>query len=93
MDSEIRMARSPLMLTDVTKRFGGFTAVRALSLEVPEGQIIGFLGPNGAGKSTSLRMSLGVIPPDEGVVRLFGEAPNILSLRRVGFLPDRKSVV
>jgi ABC-2 type transport system ATP-binding protein len=56
------MAQSPLILTDVTKRFGNFTAVRDLSLEVPEGQIIGFLGPNGAGKSTSLRVSLGVIP-------------------------------
>ena len=73
------MAQSPLVLTNVTKRFGGFTAVRELSLDVPEGGIIGFLGPNGAGKSTSLRVSLGVIPPDEGEVRLFGAAPTVAS--------------
>ncbi|MEZ5985137.1 MAG: ATP-binding cassette domain-containing protein [Hyphomonas sp.] len=86
------MAQSPLVLRDVTKRFGGFTAVQGLSLDVPEGRIIGFLGPNGAGKSTSLRMSLGVIPADEGDVSLFGEAPNILSLRRVGFLPEERGL-
>ena len=86
------MAGSPLVLTQVTKRFGAFTAVTGLSLDVPEGKIIGFLGPNGAGKSTSLRMSLGVIPPDEGEVRLFGERPNILSLRRVGFLPEERGL-
>lgn len=86
------MAGSPLVLTNVTKRFGAFTAVSGLSLDVPEGRIIGFLGPNGAGKSTSLRMSLGVIPPDEGQVRLFGEKPNILSLRRVGFLPEERGL-
>ena len=86
------MAGSPLVLTHVTKRFGAFTAVSGLSLDVPEGKIIGFLGPNGAGKSTSLRMSLGVIPPDEGEVRLFGEMPNIQSLRRVGFLPEERGL-
>ena len=86
------MAQSPLVLTNVTKRFGGFTAVRELSLDVPEGGIIGFLGPNGAGKSTSLRVSLGVIPPDEGEVRLFGAVPNILSLRQVGFLPEERGL-
>jgi len=86
------MAHSPLVLTGVTKRFGGFTAVNGLSLEVPEGKIIGFLGPNGAGKSTSLRMALGVIPPDEGEVRLFGEAPHIAALRRVGFLPEERGL-
>ena len=86
------MAHSPLVLTGVTKRFGGFTAVNGLSLDVPEGRIIGFLGPNGAGKSTSLRMALGVIPPDEGEVRLFGEAPHIAALRRVGFLPEERGL-
>ncbi len=86
------MTGSPLVLTDVTKRFGAFTAVHRLSLDVPEGGIIGFLGPNGAGKSTSLRMSLGVMPADEGTIRLFGRAPDIGSLRRVGFLPEERGL-
>ena len=51
-------------MSNVTKRFGAFTAVSDLSLDVPEGAIIGFLGPNGAGKSTSLRMALGAQPSD-----------------------------
>ena len=86
------MAGSPLVLSHVTKRFGGFTAVSDLSMDVPEGKIIGFLGPNGAGKSTSLRMSLGVVPADAGHVSLFGRAPDITSLRRVGFLPEERGL-
>ncbi|KCZ50560.1 ABC transporter ATP-binding protein [Hyphomonas beringensis] len=86
------MPVSPLVLSSVTKRFGHFTAVDNLSMEVPEGQIIGFLGPNGAGKSTSLRMALGVMPPDEGHVELFGSAPGIEALKRVGFLPEERGL-
>lgn len=86
------MAQLPLIMSNVTKRFGAFTAVDDLSLEVPEGQIIGFLGPNGAGKSTSLRMALGVMPQDSGQVSLFGKPPNIESLKRVGFLPEERGL-
>lgn len=86
------MPVSPLILSSVTKRFGAFTAVDGLSLEVPEGKIIGFLGPNGAGKSTSLRMALGVMPPDAGKVELFGRLPGIEALKRVGFLPEERGL-
>ncbi|MEQ8557773.1 MAG: ATP-binding cassette domain-containing protein [Henriciella sp.] len=82
----------PLEMEAVTKRFGFFTAVRDLSLTVPQGSIVGFLGPNGAGKSTSLRMALGVLNPDEGAVRLFGGPPDIHTLRRVGFLPEERGL-
>ncbi len=86
------MTDAPLRLDGVTKRYGQFTAVRDLSFSVGKGEIVGFLGPNGAGKSTSLRMALGVIPPDEGSVSLFGAAPEIKSLRRVGFLPEERGL-
>lgn len=86
------MRDAPLILEHVTKRFGGFTAVNDLSFAVPAGQIIGFLGPNGAGKSTSLRMSLGVMPPDAGSVRLFGAKPDLKNLKRVGFLPEERGL-
>lgn len=79
-------------MTGVTKRFGTFTAVDRLSLEIPEGQIVGFLGPNGAGKSTSLRMALGIMPPDEGEVALFGRPPEISLLKKVGFLPEERGL-
>ena len=86
------MGPAPLELDAVTKRFGSFTAVRNLSMSVPKGSIVGFLGPNGAGKSTSLRMALGVLSPDEGLVNLFGAPPNIQSLRHVGFLPEERGL-
>lgn len=86
------MGPAPLELDAVTKRFGGFTAVRDLTMSVPKGSIVGFLGPNGAGKSTSLRMALGVLSPDKGKVSLFGAPPNIESLRHVGFLPEERGL-
>ena len=86
------MTEIPLRLTHLTKRFGSFTAVDDLTLEVPTGSIVGFLGPNGAGKSTSLRMALGVMPPDEGTIELFGQAPDVRILGRVGFLPEERGL-
>ncbi len=82
----------PLKMTGASKWFGSFQAVRGLDFEVPKGSIVGFLGPNGAGKSTSLRMALGVLSPDRGDVRLFGHAPNLESLKRVGFLPEERGL-
>ncbi len=86
------MQVAPLVLETVTKRYGNFTAVEALSFDVRPGEIIGFLGPNGAGKSTSLRMALGVIRPDSGNISLFGAPPSIENLRRVGFLPEERGL-
>ena len=82
----------PLKMVGATKWFGSFQAVRKLDFEVPKGSIVGFLGPNGAGKSTSLRMALGVLSPDRGDVSLFGQPPNLESLKRVGFLPEERGL-
>lgn len=86
------MTIAPLVLENVTKRFGSFTAVNDLSFSVPQGNIVSFLGPNGAGKSTSLRVALGVMAPDEGRVALFGGKPTVSALRRVGFLPEERGL-
>jgi ABC-2 type transport system ATP-binding protein len=56
------------------KRYGRRQAVASLSLRVPEGSIFGFLGPNGAGKSTTIRMTMGLVRPTGGQVRVFGHA-------------------
>jgi ABC-type multidrug transport system ATPase subunit len=53
-------------LDKLTKRFGGFTAVDALTFSVPKGTIFGFLGPNGSGKTTCIRMLCGVLQPTSG---------------------------
>lgn len=86
------MSDTPLRLLSATKRFGGFTAVDALSFDLPRGAIVGFLGPNGAGKSTSLRMALGIMTPDEGRAELFGAPPRLQALHRVGFLPEERGL-
>ncbi|HEY8424885.1 MAG TPA: ABC transporter ATP-binding protein [Limnochordales bacterium] len=58
----------------LTKRFGNVVAVDHLDIHVAEGEIYGFLGPNGAGKTTTIMMVLGLVPPTEGRIWLFGEA-------------------
>ncbi len=67
------MARNELILTDVTKRFGGLTAVDALSMKVEEGQIYGIIGPNGAGKTTVFNCITGIYKSEEGSVNWRGE--------------------
>jgi len=56
----------------LTKRFGKFTAVDGISLDVRPGEIFGFLGANGAGKTTAIRMFCGLLPPTSGEARVAG---------------------
>jgi len=67
------MARNELILTGVTKRFGGLTAVDDLTLKVEEGQIYGIIGPNGAGKTTVFNCITGIYRSEEGSVNWRGE--------------------
>jgi ABC-2 type transport system ATP-binding protein len=81
-----------IKLTNLTKRYGRFTAVNAINLEVPKGELFGFLGPNGAGKTTTLRMIAGILRPTSGSVEIGGIdlARNpIVAKNRLGFVPDR----
>ncbi|HEV2600283.1 ABC transporter ATP-binding protein [Sphingopyxis sp.] len=75
----------------LTKYFGDYRAVDHVSLAVPTGSIYGVLGPNGAGKTTSLRMTLGIIDPDEGSSRVFGERPQAVR-NRIGYLPEERGL-
>lgn len=67
------MAHNELILTNVTKRFGGLTAVDDLSMKVEEGQIYGVIGPNGAGKTTVFNCITGIYKSEEGSVNWRGE--------------------
>jgi ABC-type multidrug transport system ATPase subunit len=72
----------------VTKRFGPFTAVLEVDLEVWPGEIVGLLGANGAGKTTLIRMLLGLLSTSGGEVALFGEPPSRLTRSRIGYVPQ-----
>ena len=72
----------------VSRRFGGFTAVSAVDLRIARGEVVGLLGANGAGKTTLIRLLLGLLRPSDGSVRLFGSAPSIATRRRVGYVPQ-----
>jgi len=61
-----------LKVEQLTKRFGGFTAVSNVSFEVAEGEILGLIGPNGSGKSTLFNLVAGALKPDAGSVRFRG---------------------
>lgn len=77
---------------NLTKRYGKFTAVDGVNLNIPAGEIYGFLGPNGAGKTSTIMMLLGIVKPTAGEIRLFEEtySPKRLDLRRrIGMVPEK----
>jgi ABC-2 type transport system ATP-binding protein len=77
---------------DLVKKYGSFTAVDGVSLDVPSGEIHGFLGPNGAGKTTTIRMIAGLLKPTSGRVLVNGHdlarEPE-RAKASLGFIPDR----
>ena len=79
-------------LRSLTKRYGSFTAVNNVDLDVPRGELFGFLGPNGAGKTTTLRMIAGILRPTSGTVRIAGidlASQSTAAKQKLGFIPDR----
>ena len=72
-----------LVVSSITKKFGGLTALDDVSFAVAQGETFGVIGPNGAGKTTLLNVVSGFYPPDGGVVRHRGEAITRRPLRAV----------
>ncbi len=83
MGSDVRGSRfmDILETKEVTKKFGGLTAVNRVSINVREGEILGLIGPNGAGKTTLLNAIAGLDPPTSGSVRFLGRSTT-------GFSPE-----
>lgn len=82
-------------VTNLTKKFGDFTAVNSISFTVPRGEIFGFLGPNGAGKTTTIRMLLGLLTPTGGSAQVVGYdvAKESEALRRrIGYMSQKFSL-
>ncbi len=78
-------------------RYGAVPAVRDLSLEVHEGEIVGLIGPNGAGKSTTLHAIMGLVPPRRGDVRLRGRSlrgrpPERVARAGIALVPEGRRI-
>jgi ABC-2 type transport system ATP-binding protein len=86
-----------LSTSNLAKSFDGKPALCGLNLAVPRGSICGFLGRNGAGKTTTLKLLLGMLRPDAGEIRLFGEtveseASSVAARRRIAFVSEDKDL-
>jgi ABC-2 type transport system ATP-binding protein len=86
-------AENPVVVIEqLTKRYGTFTALDSLSLTIEAGQILGMIGPNGAGKTTCIKVLVGLARPSSGTARI-GGADCVRDSRRikhvVGYMPDK----
>jgi ABC-2 type transport system ATP-binding protein len=87
------MSDAPSLIVDhVTKKFGDFTAVNNLSLQVHRGRVFGLIGPNGAGKTTTIRMIVNITVPDSGRIELFGQPMSTQLQDRIGYLPEERGL-
>ena len=89
------MKESIIFARNLTKKFGGFTAVDAISFEIGRGEIFGFLGANGAGKTTAMKMLIGLWKPTSGEATVagfdvFNETEQIK--RNIGYMSQRFSL-
>ncbi len=81
-----------LTANKVTKRFGDFTALNSISLEVPEQSIFGLLGPNGAGKTTLIRIINQITGPDEGEILFNNQKLKQNHVEIIGYLPEERGL-
>src|SRR5262245_56472836 len=84
-----------IVVRDLTRKFGGFTAVDRITFDVHGGEVFGFLGANGAGKTTAIRMLTGLLAPTSGQATIAGydvyrEAEKIK--RAIGYMSQRFSL-
>lgn len=78
-----------LKVSNLSKRYGKNTALDHLSLELPQGEIVGLLGPNGSGKTTFLKLCAGLLTPSAGEISICGSPVGERSKAVVSYLPDR----
>ena len=81
--------------SDLTRKFGSFTAVNSLNIKIRQGEIYGFLGPNGSGKSTTIRMLCGILEPTSGSGTVMGydlaRDPEKIK-QRIGYMSQKFSL-
>ena len=80
---------SAVYIDSVSRSFGSVKAVDGLSLVLAPGEIVGFLGTNGAGKTTTIKMTLGLLAPTSGTVKVLGGDPSDSRVRaHIGYMPE-----
>ena len=77
------MVETIIKLENLTKRFGSFTAVDHINLEVGRGETIGLVGPNGAGKTTTIKMIAKILRPNEGRILIRMNNSGLVDLKNV----------
>lgn len=88
----MRDAQPPVVVANVTRRFGDVLASNDVSLEVPAGTILGLIGPSGSGKTTMIRMLTGTLAPSSGDIAVLGERPwrfRRETRERIGYMPQQ----
>lgn len=78
--------------SNITKKFGNFTALNSVSLDIPKGGIFGLLGPNGAGKTTLIRIINQITLPDSGELLFNGEPIRPDAVEKIGYLPEERGL-
>ncbi|MFW5928677.1 MAG: metal ABC transporter ATP-binding protein [Thermoplasmatota archaeon] len=81
------MTESSIELDDVTISFGETEVLKNVSVSIDAGEFLGILGPNGGGKTTLLKVLMGLLEPDKGKIRIFGNNPKNAS-EYIGFVPQ-----
>jgi ABC-2 type transport system ATP-binding protein len=81
-----------LRLENIVKRFGSFTALNGVSMDVPTGGVFGLLGPNGAGKTTLIRIITRITGPDEGSIYFNGSLMRAEDVGHLGYLPEERGL-
>ena len=76
----------------ITKKFGNFTALNSVSLNIPKGEIFGLLGPNGAGKTTLIRIINQISLPDSGEFLFDGRPVKLSDVEQIGYLPEERGL-
>lgn len=77
-----------LLCTNLTKRYGGLTALNDANITLQSGKIIGLLGPNGSGKTTLIKLINGLLTPTAGEILIAGKSPGTETKKIVAYLPD-----
>lgn len=77
---------------NITKKFGNYTALNSVSIDIPQGKIFGLLGPNGAGKTTLIRILNRITMPDSGEIIFNGRSMESLDVEQIGYLPEERGL-